>query len=72
MALWPVAPHEEFGPEAQYAKTPVKLTAPDPSFNEADVSDKPAWLRSWFPTTPSRELLGFDPDEPGAHAAERR
>jgi N-acetylglucosamine-6-sulfatase len=51
VALWPVAPHEEFDPEPQYAKTPVKLAPQDPSFNEPDISDKPAWFRSWFPTT---------------------
>src|SRR5205823_1530272 len=54
IALWTVAPHEGFGPEPDYAKTPVKLTRQDPSFNESDISDKPAWFRSWFPTTKPR------------------
>jgi N-acetylglucosamine-6-sulfatase len=51
VALWPVAPHFGFDPEPDYSTTPVTLTPQDLSFNEPDMSDKPAWLRSWFPTT---------------------
>jgi N-acetylglucosamine-6-sulfatase len=51
LALWPAAPHQGFEPDKKYAKTPIKLIKRDPSFNEADVSDKPAWLRKWFRTT---------------------
>jgi N-acetylglucosamine-6-sulfatase len=51
VAFWPVPPHEGFDPEPDYSTTPVTLTPQDPSFNEPDMSDKPAWLRSWFPTT---------------------
>jgi arylsulfatase A-like enzyme len=49
VALWTEAPHEGFDSSAKYAKAPVKLTKQDPSFNEADMSDKPSWLRAWFP-----------------------
>jgi len=51
LALWPVAPHQGFDPDKKYAKTPIKLIKQDPSFNEADMTDKPAWLRKWFPGT---------------------
>jgi arylsulfatase A-like enzyme len=51
VALWTEAPHNGFDPAKGYAKTAVKLTRRDPSFNEADMTDKPAWLRAWFPKT---------------------
>jgi N-acetylglucosamine-6-sulfatase len=51
VALWPVAPHEGFDPEPDYSTTSVTLTPRDLSFNEPEMSDKPAWLRSWFQST---------------------
>jgi N-acetylglucosamine-6-sulfatase len=53
LAFWPVAPHEGFEPEPDYANTPITLAPYDASFNEPDMSDKPPWLRKWFPTTSS-------------------
>jgi arylsulfatase A-like enzyme len=49
VALWPFAPHTGADPEARYRDVPVPWRASDPSFNEADISDKPAWLRATFP-----------------------
>jgi len=51
LALWTEAPHNGFDPSQRYAKTPVDLTRRDASFNESDMSDKPSWLRAWFPRT---------------------
>jgi len=51
LAFWPAAPHQGFEPAKKYAKTPIKLGKRDASFNEADISDKPVWLRKWFPKT---------------------
>jgi arylsulfatase A-like enzyme len=51
VAMWPVAPHDGFDPEPDYANLPISLTRQDPSFNEPDLSDKPPWLQKWFPTT---------------------
>jgi arylsulfatase A-like enzyme len=51
VALWTEAPHDGFDPAAKYAQASVKLTKQNPSFNEADMSDKPPWLRAWFPKT---------------------
>jgi arylsulfatase A-like enzyme len=43
----PFAPHAGVFPEATYASTPVAPWTPtDPSFNEADFSDKPQWMQS--------------------------
>jgi len=49
--MWPVAPHDGFDPEPDYANPAISLTRQDPSFNEPDLSDKPPWLQKWFPTT---------------------
>jgi arylsulfatase A-like enzyme len=51
VAMWPVAPHDGWDPERDYANVPITLTPQDPSFNEPDLSDKPLWLQKWFPTT---------------------
>jgi arylsulfatase A-like enzyme len=43
----PYAPHDPFTPPARYVGTvPVTSSWRPPNFNEADVSDKPAWLRT--------------------------
>jgi arylsulfatase A-like enzyme len=54
------APHAPAIPEARYASALTNLP-PDrpPNYNEADVSDKPAWLRSTPPLSPS-ELAAND------------
>ena len=44
----PQAPHDPFTPEAKYANAAVPAWTPPPSFNEADVSDKPSNV-SWRP-----------------------
>ena len=57
--IWPRAPHAGLGPTApnssspapsrDYAGTMADETLPaSPSFGEADLSDKPAYVRSWF------------------------
>jgi N-acetylglucosamine-6-sulfatase len=48
-AFWPVAPHFGSDPEPDYANTAVSWSNNDPSFNEADISDKPAWRWAWYP-----------------------
>jgi arylsulfatase A-like enzyme len=40
-ALWPVAPHLPEVPEPDYEDVEVPWTPPDPSYDEADLSDKP-------------------------------
>jgi N-acetylglucosamine-6-sulfatase len=73
-ALWPVAPHFGSDPEPTYANTPIAWSNDDPSFNEADITDKPPWLQAWYPqpkpnaesyystrhTTRIRSLLSVD------------
>jgi arylsulfatase A-like enzyme len=49
VAYWPFAPHFGSNPAPQYAATPVPWAPTDPSFNEADVSDKPEWLQQLYP-----------------------
>ena len=46
VALWPRAPHIYSEPEADYADVEVPWANSDPSFNEVDISDKPAWFQS--------------------------
>jgi N-acetylglucosamine-6-sulfatase len=47
MYLAPYAPHQPATPAPRHADAFAGVTAPrPPSFNEADVSDKPAWLQS--------------------------
>ena len=41
----PYTPHEPFLPEANYMDAPVPELTETDSFFEADVTDKPAWLR---------------------------
>jgi arylsulfatase A-like enzyme len=49
-AFWPTAPHFGTTPEPDYAAVSVPWSPSDPSFNEADISDKPQWLQRWHPT----------------------
>jgi arylsulfatase A-like enzyme len=52
LELAPFAPHLPATPEPQDAKKYNGLKAPrGPSFNEADMSDKPAWLKNHRPLT---------------------
>jgi arylsulfatase A-like enzyme len=50
IAFWPTAPHFGTTPEPAYADVPVSWSPTDPSFDEADISDKPQWLQNWHPT----------------------
>jgi arylsulfatase A-like enzyme len=54
----PVAPHPPLVPPPRYAKTRITVTRP-PNFNEADVSDKPAWIQS-TPLMTSQEAAQQD------------
>jgi len=45
----PIAPHFPYRPAARHANAPVTVPPLPPSFNEADVSDKPAWVRALPP-----------------------
>jgi len=50
--VWTFAPHSPAIPAPRDAHRFATLTAPrDPSFDEADMSDKPAWLRNHRPLT---------------------
>lgn len=49
LEVTPFAPHEPFTPEPKYASDPRCTSATNtdaPAFNEADVSDKPGYVRS--------------------------
>lgn len=46
MFITPQAPHTPFTVEAQYSDDPVPPWNPDPSINERDVSDKPAYIQN--------------------------
>jgi N-acetylglucosamine-6-sulfatase len=56
VALWTYAPHFGSDPEPDYADVAVAWSNSDPTFDEADVSDKPAWLQSKYPV--SRAVSG--------------
>jgi arylsulfatase A-like enzyme len=45
VSLWPAAPHVDADPKPKYAKVPVHWPPPDPSYLEADTSDKPPGIR---------------------------
>ena len=53
-----LAPHANVGPPPRYQPNPFANAAlpTSPNFNEADVSDKPTWLRDGFPVV-TPELL---------------
>ena len=54
--VWTFAPHSPAIPAPRDAQRFPTLTAPrDPSFDEADLSDKPAWLRSHAPLSDAQE-----------------
>ncbi len=58
--LAPYTPHEPATPAPRHQNEFPGLTAPrPPSFNEAEVSDKPAWLRSFSLLTP-RQIQNTD------------
>jgi N-acetylglucosamine-6-sulfatase len=51
----PKAPHVPATPEPKYAQSLLDLPPyRPPNFNEADVSDKPAWLQALPPLTPKQ------------------
>jgi arylsulfatase A-like enzyme len=50
IALWPRAPHLYSDPKPEYNSVPVPWSNSDPSFNEADYSDKPAWMQAAHPS----------------------
>lgn len=67
------APHHEARPPERYADKPVYIPPRRPNFNEADVSDKPLWVRRLPPLSEAviadwdkeransqRELLAID------------
>lgn len=58
LTLFPSAPHDPIGPPPRhtnnrFADDPLPKR---PNFNEADVSDKPRWLREWYPKLDPTEL----------------
>jgi arylsulfatase A-like enzyme len=71
--LFPFAPHFRSNPEPAYQDVDVPWSVPDPSFDEADVSDKPAWLQQAHPAPLSETGAEFgtfvlDPFEGAANA----
>lgn len=46
MFLWPVDPHRRAKPEAKNAKIALRPPALPGNINEADMSDKPSWVRN--------------------------
>jgi arylsulfatase A-like enzyme len=53
--LAPYAPHQPADPAPRHLDTFPGVQAPrTPSFNEADVSDKPTWVRNTPPRTPGQ------------------
>jgi N-acetylglucosamine-6-sulfatase len=61
----PYAPHEPLIPPPRYANIPVSVTRP-PSFNEADVSDKPAWVKA-KPLLTNSQALSLDQERRKRH-----
>jgi N-acetylglucosamine-6-sulfatase len=57
----PLAPHANIGPAPRHQPNPFgTATVPTrPNTNEADVSDKPTWLREGFPL-PSEDQMDID------------
>jgi N-acetylglucosamine-6-sulfatase len=47
--LTPIAPHSPFTPAKRHADVPVTVPPVPASYNETDVSDKPAWVRQLEP-----------------------
>lgn len=54
----PIAPHAPLTPPQRYKNTPFTITRP-PNFNEADVSDKPAWVQG-MPLATAKEAKSWD------------
>jgi arylsulfatase A-like enzyme len=59
VAYFPYAPHFGSEPAPEYAGVDVPWSPPDPSFDEADVSDKPAWLQQAYPVPRSVSDITF-------------
>ncbi len=59
VALWPYAPHFGSDPEPDYANVGVPWEATDPTFDEADVTDKPEWLQQAFPVSRGESQITF-------------
>jgi arylsulfatase A-like enzyme len=57
----PKLPHDPFMPPTRYAATPVTPPAEPPSFNEADVSDKPRFVQNTARLT-TAEVAGLRQD----------
>ena len=61
------APHTPTAPAARHLSTYPGATAPrGPSFNEADMSDKPRWLQDQTPLIDAATILGIDEDYRGS------
>ncbi len=63
----PIAPHAPSIAPPRYVNAPVTITRA-PSFNEADVSDKPAWVQS-RPVMTKAQTTTMDKDRTKAHRA---
>jgi arylsulfatase A-like enzyme len=63
VSLWPLAPHYGATPKPEYAKVPVQWHNTDPSYNEADLSDKPPSVRK---AVASQSSPTSTPSAPGA------
>jgi N-acetylglucosamine-6-sulfatase len=61
----PIAPHVPLQPPPRYANAPVTVTRP-PNFNEADVSDKPAWIQAKQLLT-TNQAKAMDKDKATVH-----
>ncbi len=59
--LFPFAPHFRSTPEPEYEDVEVPWSPPDPSFDETDVSDKPAWLQVAYPAPLAETGVQFGP-----------
>lgn len=60
MYVAPYAPHAPATPPARYASDSPELIVPrTPSFNEADVADKPGWVRAQ-PVLSSKRIASID------------
>ena len=73
--FFPYAPHFGSDPAPKYAGVEVPWSTSDPSFDEADVGDKPAWLQQAYPVPRSVSQITFgdrhlDPREVAADATE--
>ena len=58
VSINPLAPHANMGPAPRHQPNPygAAVLPTSPNFNEADVSDKPTWLRDGFPLASESDL----------------